>query len=70
MRNLPLSEVEADFHRRARPVSRWEWLKDSIHYFDFWKDVAVKGIVPGFGVFLGCVWVGWVERRNALKMRT
>ena len=69
MKNLPFGEVEAAVHRRAIPMSRWEWLKDSIRYSYFWRDVAGRSIVPTAGVFLACLWVGWIGTRGALKIR-
>jgi len=64
MRNMTVNEMEATLSHRKINVSRWEWLSDSIHYSYFWKHIAQNGIVPGFGVFFACAWVGWVEKRR------
>lgn len=69
MQQLPLRDVQAELHRRAVPMTRWEWLKESIHYAYFWKDVAAKSVVPSVGVFIACIWVGWLERRGALRIQ-
>ena len=48
-------------------MTRWDWLEDSVPYSYFWKQVAHDAIVPSSGVFLACVWIGWVEKRHAQK---
>jgi hypothetical protein len=68
MGNVAMNEVEATLRAREIKLTRWEWLKDSIRYSDFWKHVAATGIVPGSGVFLGCIWVGWMERSRAQRL--
>jgi hypothetical protein len=67
MRNLPMNEVEATLAKRRIKMTRWQWLGDSIHYSYFWKDVARDAVVPGSGVFLGCLWIGWIERRQVRR---
>lgn len=64
MGNMTVKEMEATLSKRIRRVSRWEWLSDSIHYSYFWKNIARRGIIPGSGVFLACVWIGFVETRR------
>ena len=70
MRNLPLNGVQAVLRSREIKLTRWKWLVDSIHYSYFWKHVAEISILPSSGVFLACIWVGWVERRHVHQMRS
>jgi hypothetical protein len=67
MRNLPMNEVEATLAKRRIKMTRWQWAEDSIHYSYFWKDVGRDAIVSSSGVFLACIWVGWMEMRRAQK---
>ena len=67
MRNLPMNEVEATLAKREIKMTRWQWAEDSIHYSYFWKDIARDALVPSSGVFLGCLWIGWTERRQARR---
>ena len=64
MENLPMKHFEAALAARKRHLTRWEWLKDSVPYAYFWKDIARRSIVPTSGVFLACVCVGWMEARK------
>ncbi len=50
-------------------MTRWDWLKDSIPYSYFWKQVGHDAIVPSSGVFLACIWVGWMEESTGRKRR-
>ena len=65
LRNLPTREMDASLRAREVQLTRWEWLRDSIHYAYFWKRVAARSIVPIVGVLLACVGIGWTERRKA-----
>ena len=67
MGNLPMNEVEATLAKRRIKMTRWQWVGDSIHYSYFWKDVARDAIVPSSGVFLGCLLIGWTERRQVRR---
>jgi len=64
MGNLTVNEAEAILGKRKIKITRWEWLRNSIPYSYYWKHVAFNAIVPGSGVFLGCVFVGWMELRR------
>ena len=64
MGSLTMNEMEATLSKRIIRMTRWDWLRDSIPYLYFWKRVAFNAIVPSSGVFLGCVWVGWMEMRR------
>ncbi len=70
MRNLRMDEVEATLAKRRIKMTRWQWLGDSIHYAYFWKDVARDAIVPGSGVFLACLLIGCVERRQVRQPKS
>ena len=64
MGNLPMSQVEATLAKRRITLTRWEWLRDSVRYSYFWKQVARDGLVSTVGVVLGCLWVGWMQGRT------
>src|SRR5690242_4501168 len=66
LRNQPANELAASLRERRIQLTRWEWLMDSIHYSYFWKQVVSSSIVPSFGIFAACIWVGWMERRSSL----
>jgi hypothetical protein len=68
MGNMTVNEMEAALGKRRIKMTRWDWLRDSIQYSYFWKQVARDAIVPGCGVFLACTWVGWMERRHMQKL--
>ena len=65
MGNMTVNEMEAALAKRRIKMTRWDWLRESVHYSYFWKQVARNGIVPICGVFLACAWVGWMEKRRA-----
>jgi hypothetical protein len=69
MRYLTVNEMESILGKREIKMTRWEWLMDSIPYSYYWKRVAFNAIVPSSGVFLGCVWVGWMELRRVKRLQ-
>jgi hypothetical protein len=69
MGNLTINEMEATLGKRRIKMTRWDWLRDSIPYSYYWKQVAFNAIVPSSGVFLGCVWVGWMEVRRVQRLQ-
>ncbi len=70
MGNMTVNEVEAALAKRRTKMTRWDWLRDSVQYSYFWKQVARDAIVPGCGVFLACTWVGWMERKYLHRLKT
>ena len=70
MGNMTVTEMKAAMAKRRIVMSRWEWLRDSVPYLYFWKDLAHRAVVPSSGVFLACMWVGWVEERHVQKLKT
>lgn len=70
MENMTVSEMKADMAKRRIIMSRWEWLRDSAPYLYFWKDLAHRAVVPSSGVFLACMWVGFMEDRHVQKLKT
>ncbi|HEX7961153.1 MAG TPA: hypothetical protein VF493_14605 [Terriglobales bacterium] len=70
MENMTVSEMKAVMAKRRIVMSRWEWLRDSAPYFYFWKDLAYRAVIPSSGVFLACMWVGWMEERHVQKLKT
>jgi hypothetical protein len=69
MGSLTLNEMEATLSKRRIKMTRWDWLRDSIPYSYYWKQVAFNAIVPSSGVFLGCMWVGWMEERHLRRLK-
>jgi hypothetical protein len=67
MGNMTVNEMEATLAKRRVKMTRWDWLEESIPHLYFWKQVARDAIVPACGVFLACVWIGWVEQRHTRK---
>jgi hypothetical protein len=70
MGNMTVSEMDAAMAKRRIKLTRWDWLKDSVQYSYFWKQVARDAIVPSCGVFLACTWVGWMDRRHVQRLKT
>ena len=58
MRNMTVSEMEATMAKRRIKMTWWDWLRDSVPYSYFWKQVAHESIVPTCGVLLACMLVG------------
>ncbi len=67
MGNMTVNEMETALSKRRIKMSRWDWMRDSIRYSYFWKQVAHESIVPTSGVFLACMFVGWREENAGLK---
>jgi len=69
MEHMTVSEMKASMAKRRIVMSRWEWLRDSVPYSYFWKDLARRAVVPSSGVFLACMWVGWLEEKHVQKVK-
>jgi hypothetical protein len=67
MGNMTVNEMESALAARRIKMTRWDWLRESVHSSYFWKQVARDAVVPGCGVFLACTWVGWMEKRRTPK---
>lgn len=70
MGNMTVNEMEAALAKRRIKMTRWDWLRESVPYSYFWKQVTRDAIVPSCGVFLACTWVGWMEKRHVQKLKT
>jgi len=70
MGNMTVNEMEASLAKRKVKMTRWDWLRDSVPYSYFWKQVAQDAIVPSCGVFLACTWIGWTEKRRFQRLKT
>jgi hypothetical protein len=70
MGNMTVDEMDAALAKRRIKMTRWDWLRESVPYSYFWKQVAHAAIVPSCGVFLACTWVGWMERRTRGEVKT
>lgn len=64
MGSMTLNEVDAILAKREIKMTRWDWLRESVPYWYFWKEVARDALIPSFGIFVACVWVGSMERRQ------
>ncbi len=67
MGNMTVNEMESALAKRRIKMTRWDWVRDSVYYSYFWKQVGLDAIMPSSGVFLACTWVGWMEKRHARK---
>jgi hypothetical protein len=70
MGNMTVNEMEATLAKRRIKMTRWDWLRDSVPYSYFWKQVARDAIVPSCGVFFACTWIGWMEKRRFQRLKT
>jgi hypothetical protein len=61
----PVSELTALLKSRSVKFSRSQWLRESVGEMYFWQDISLKSVVPCVGIFLGCLVVGLLERRDA-----
>jgi hypothetical protein len=64
--NRKVSELEAFLKSREVKFTRYQWLRESIGCAYFWKGIARSSLGPCIGIFLGCIVVGRLERRNGL----
>ena len=67
MGNMTVNEMEAALAKRRVKLKRWDSLRETVPYPDFWKRVAHDAVVPSCGVFLACAWVGGTEKRRVPK---
>jgi hypothetical protein len=58
-----VSELDAFLKSRAVKFSRYQWLRESIGYASFWKEIALSSLGPWIGIILGCLLVDRLERR-------
>jgi ABC-type transport system involved in multi-copper enzyme maturation permease subunit len=64
--NRTVSDFEAFMKSREVKFTRYQWLRESIRYADFWKEMAWRSLGPCIGIFLGCLVVAAIERRQDL----
>jgi|HubBroStandDraft_1064217.scaffolds.fasta_scaffold111200_2 ABC-type transport system involved in multi-copper enzyme maturation permease subunit len=67
--NRTVSELETFMKSREVKFTRYQWLRESIGTAYFWKGIAWSSLGPCIGIFLGCMVVGTLERRNGLAQR-
>lgn len=60
-----VSDLDAFLKSRQVKFTRFQWLRESIGYAYFWKAIAWKSLGPSIGIFLGCIAVGRLERRQS-----
>jgi hypothetical protein len=60
------TDLEAFMKSREVKFTRYQWLRESIGYAYFWKEIARSSLGPCIGIFLGCLVVGKLERRYSL----
>jgi hypothetical protein len=68
--NRTVSELDAFLKSRQVKFTRYQWLRESIGDAYFWKGIARSSLGPCIGIFLGCIVVGSLERRNGLTPTT
>jgi hypothetical protein len=66
--SLTLSQVDALLKSREVPMTRARLLKEALAMPFSWEDIARRGGVGSIVMFLGCVFIGWTERRRSLLM--
>lgn len=59
-----VSDLEAFLKSRQVKLTRSQWLRESIGYSYFWREIAWQSLGPSIGVFLACILVGGLERRS------
>jgi hypothetical protein len=64
--NRTVSDLEAFMKSREVKVTGYQLLRESIGHAYFWKGIARRSLGPCVGIFLGCILVGWLERRRCL----
>lgn len=64
--NRTVSDLKALMKSREVKFTRYQWLRESIGYVYFWKEIARRSLEPSIGIFLGCIVVGCWERRYSL----
>jgi hypothetical protein len=60
-----VAQLQAELAKRRVPYTRAQYLADSLGQRYFWKGLAKSSLIPTAGVFLACVCVGALERRQA-----
>jgi hypothetical protein len=58
IRELPISQAHEILQARQKPLTRLDWIQDSVLHSYFWRGVARQSMVPVLGVFIACVFVG------------
>jgi hypothetical protein len=66
IRELPIEKVEAILKPRSIKLSRTRWIVESITEPWFWWNVTKKSIFLILGIFIGCLCVGVLLRRDGV----
>jgi hypothetical protein len=65
LRDLPIAQAEAVLAARPKTfITRRQWVSESIGYSYFWRGVAKKSIAPALGIFISCLAVAGLRRRD------
>jgi len=67
IRELPIDQAEQILRERRKPLTRGEWIQDSIGHSYFWKGIAGQSAIPVLGVFVACVFVGRLNGQVGLE---
>jgi hypothetical protein len=59
-----VAHFRAELEKRQVPFTCRQWLEESVGQHYFWNSLAKSSLVPTVGVFLACVCVGGLERRE------
>ena len=66
IRDLPIEKAEAILKPRTIKLSRTRWVMESIGKPWFWWDIIKKSALPVAGIFIACVCVGTLLRRDGV----
>jgi hypothetical protein len=66
IRDLPIEKAEGELKPRTIELSRTRWIFESIVEPWFWWNVIKKSILPIVGIFIACLCVGVLLRRDGV----
>ena len=65
MDNMTVKEFETALRKREIKLTYAQWLSESIRTPYFWESLGRGSLVPSASIFLVCICMGILERRNA-----
>jgi hypothetical protein len=60
-KDLPVAKIEEALSGRRKPLTRVQWVEESISYSYFWTGVARDSVAPILGVFIACIFIGILQ---------
>lgn len=64
LEQLPVAQYAEELSSRRKPVTRMQWLHDSVGQSYFWKGIADHSLFPMAGIFIGCVLLGKLQAHD------